>query len=659
MTDQATAPTGTLIGGKATGLNYPAPSVPAPSTLATPAPIPAGTTQQFLIKPTIASPQVVTNGVANNKAASTTTISTVPQVKPQLLAPAPASGTNPPPLTSLPVIPISTHTHNNAARQAAARAAALAPSTTTVRPPLTLSNTLNNNNSSTTKPPSPKAKKSKKSTVTMATATTATPASGAAPSSGGAGENTGRWTAEEHRLFLQGLEQHGKGWKKIASLIKSRTVVQIRTHAQKYFQKLAKARQNGEEGEVSMEGRGVGSNGGTMAMGTGTAHLANGGTGTGTKRRRQTSGTKRKAIASVVASAQREGKRLAAASPTVVQPPLPAVAPALSTFVYPMPSQPSVPSITTSHGTISCAALENSLFRFLTPATGETHTVSPSTVPNPTNSPNSSTAPLQSNAQPTTITVPGIPGTVKTVQQPFGGDASPTGVDQIADFPTNWIAGDLPSWYAKGSDLDEILDEAETLDWLADSGDLDENYTPTPFTNTIVQQTTLSQEPSRSEPSLLSMCDPDDTTPNNVIIKSEGTTVIPNLAPTQALTTSQPLLNTSHAPNLEPNEVHGISPSSSTVNIPPLPSLFESGNSINKLDQTVGNGNGTSVVAIEPNPSKSSAMNLSSASLFAVGAAGNDSTENFNLLDDQLDEQAFVTALLDQGGESSNNLLNQ
>lgn len=68
-------------------------------------------------------------------------------------------------------------------------------------------------------------------------------------------ENTGRWTAEEHRLFLQGLEQHGKGWKMIASLIKSRTVVQIRTHAQKYFQKLAKARENGEGGDVPMEGR--------------------------------------------------------------------------------------------------------------------------------------------------------------------------------------------------------------------------------------------------------------------------------------------------------------------------------------------------------------------------------------------------------------------
>ena len=52
------------------------------------------------------------------------------------------------------------------------------------------------------------------------------------------GGSTGRWTREEHNLFLKGLEMHGKGWKKIASLIKTRTVVQIRTHAQKYFLKL-------------------------------------------------------------------------------------------------------------------------------------------------------------------------------------------------------------------------------------------------------------------------------------------------------------------------------------------------------------------------------------------------------------------------------------
>ena len=39
-------------------------------------------------------------------------------------------------------------------------------------------------------------------------------------------------------MFLQGLEQHGKQWKVIAGMIGTRTVVQVRTHAQKYFQKM-------------------------------------------------------------------------------------------------------------------------------------------------------------------------------------------------------------------------------------------------------------------------------------------------------------------------------------------------------------------------------------------------------------------------------------
>lgn len=55
-------------------------------------------------------------------------------------------------------------------------------------------------------------------------------------------ENTGRWTKEEHAIFLQGLERHGKEWKEISHMIPTRSVVQIRTHAQKYFQKVAKTR---------------------------------------------------------------------------------------------------------------------------------------------------------------------------------------------------------------------------------------------------------------------------------------------------------------------------------------------------------------------------------------------------------------------------------
>jgi len=278
----------------------------------------------------------------------------------------------------------------------------------------------------------------------------------------GAGENTGRWTAEEHRLFLQGLEQHGKGWKKIASLIKSRTVVQIRTHAQKYFQKLAKARQNGEEGDVSMEGRG-----GISTLTSATA----GGGGQSSKRRRQQTGSKRKAIHSVVTSAQREGKRIAAEQektgvPNPV-PPLPAVSPVLANFVLPETTDPATnenksslaSATTTSQGTVSGPALEDSIFRFLTPTPVTGSELSLNDVAR------------QAGANPITLPTD-QPSAAPTV----GGEISPTGV---ADLYPSWTDGkDPPSWYAKGADVEALLDVADTLDWLADSGDPHETYQP-------------------------------------------------------------------------------------------------------------------------------------------------------------------------------------
>lgn len=50
-------------------------------------------------------------------------------------------------------------------------------------------------------------------------------------------ENIGRWTKEEHQLFLHGLEMHGNDYQKIAALVKSRSILQVRTHKQKYIQK--------------------------------------------------------------------------------------------------------------------------------------------------------------------------------------------------------------------------------------------------------------------------------------------------------------------------------------------------------------------------------------------------------------------------------------
>ena len=50
--------------------------------------------------------------------------------------------------------------------------------------------------------------------------------------------NEGRWTKEEHDKFLDGIVQYGTNWKKVKKLISTRTAVQVRSHAQKFYRKL-------------------------------------------------------------------------------------------------------------------------------------------------------------------------------------------------------------------------------------------------------------------------------------------------------------------------------------------------------------------------------------------------------------------------------------
>lgn len=410
---------------------------------------------------------------------------------------------------------------------------------------------------------SKKSKKKKNApTVTMATAPSAAPGSAAAQ-----GENTGRWTAEEHRLFLQGLEQHGKGWKKIASLIKSRTVVQIRTHAQKYFQKLAKARQNGEEGDVPMEGR----TGPALTSGN-ISSVPN-----SNKRRRQTTGTKRKAISSVVASAQRQGNKMAAAQAAAgvpsPAPPLPVVAPALAPYVAPNGTViAGVPSITTAHGTISGPALEDSLFRFLTPIP-----VAPE--PSQVND-----VARQVGANP--ITVPPSDNPSAAPAPSDAGDTSPTGVIDYSMYPSWTDAKDLPSWYAKGADVECLLDVAGSLDWIADSGDLHETYEPPKITGS-----------KPSLPSLATGGEEDDT-----------------LAP--------------KAPSIPSLNADGLEGMDTDCAVPSLPTLF---------DNTA------------PPSSKKSSMNMADA---PEGSA----MDHLNVFDTPMEEHAFVSALLENNGESSGSL---
>lgn len=64
---------------------------------------------------------------------------------------------------------------------------------------------------------------------------------------------SGRWTTQEHDRFLEGLRKFGKDWRNIAMHIGTRNYVQTRTHAQKYFKKVAKVKRGmGEEIPVEL-----------------------------------------------------------------------------------------------------------------------------------------------------------------------------------------------------------------------------------------------------------------------------------------------------------------------------------------------------------------------------------------------------------------------
>lgn len=74
----------------------------------------------------------------------------------------------------------------------------------------------------------------------------------------------GRWTKEEHQRFIDGLKLFGKNWKKVEEHVGTRNGAQIRSHAQKFFNRLDKELRKkdkmmqgdsiSEEGSENMEG---------------------------------------------------------------------------------------------------------------------------------------------------------------------------------------------------------------------------------------------------------------------------------------------------------------------------------------------------------------------------------------------------------------------
>ena len=68
-------------------------------------------------------------------------------------------------------------------------------------------------------------------------------------------EAKGRWTQEEHELFLEALRTYGKDWTMLQRHIKTRGITNIRAHAQKFLMKLVKTLEysNLEEDEIEYD----------------------------------------------------------------------------------------------------------------------------------------------------------------------------------------------------------------------------------------------------------------------------------------------------------------------------------------------------------------------------------------------------------------------
>ena len=50
----------------------------------------------------------------------------------------------------------------------------------------------------------------------------------------------GRWSGQEHDRFVKALSLYGKDWKKVERFVGTRSIIQVRSHAQKHFLKLKK-----------------------------------------------------------------------------------------------------------------------------------------------------------------------------------------------------------------------------------------------------------------------------------------------------------------------------------------------------------------------------------------------------------------------------------
>lgn len=88
------------------------------------------------------------------------------------------------------------------------------------------------------------------------------------------GPNTGRWTAEEQKRFEEAIAKFGTSdWTSVTEYVKSRTVTQVRSHAQKYFMKRDPAKAAAVAAAVAAEGGSIITGGSETSPSAGTSGL--------------------------------------------------------------------------------------------------------------------------------------------------------------------------------------------------------------------------------------------------------------------------------------------------------------------------------------------------------------------------------------------------
>jgi hypothetical protein len=209
----------------------------------------------------------------------------------------------------------------------------------------------------------------------------------------------------------------------------------------------------------------------------------------------------------------------------------------------------------------------------------------------------------QAGANPITLPFPTENPSAAPTVATDGGEISPTGVmADLAMYPSWTDAKDIPTWYAKGADVDALLDVGDALDWLADTGDMHETYQPPPEDEEEEDDTPASELP-------------DDL--QNPMSK----------------------LTPSHIASTSVNELSQILGCNVETVVPPLPSIFD------------GTPDSTSHLSSAVMKDRSMMVPSASAVALAAAAAADPTTLGSlqePLFDTPMEEHDFVSTILEE-----------